>query len=106
MKKVCFVLVLALVALASGVAFAETVEGTVASVDLAGNMLKITKTDAATGATEEVSVSVTDTTTYAGEVTALAEVIEGDDVKVEAEKDAATGNWVASSVEVAAIVTE
>jgi len=102
MKKISFVLAVALVLMASGAAFADMVEGTVASVDLAGKALQVTKTDAATGATEEVSISVSDTTTYAGEVTALAEVIEGDAVKIEAEKDAATGNWVAKSVDVAA----
>lgn len=102
MKKLGLVL-LAVAFLASGVAYAEVVEGTVASVDLAGKALKVTKTDAATGASEEVSISVNDTTTYSGEVTALAEVIEGDTVKVEAEKDAASGNWVAKSVDVVAI---
>lgn len=103
MKKISMFLVAALVLMASGVAFAEMVDGTVASVDLAGKILKVSKTDAATGASEEVSISVSDTTTYSGEVTALAEVIEGDTVKIEADKDAATGNWVAKSVDVAAV---
>ena len=103
MKKISFVLALALVLMASGVAFAETVEGTVASVDLAGKVLKVSKTNAATGASEEVSIWVSDTTTYTGEVTALAEVIEGDTVKIEADKDATTGNWMAKSVDVAAV---
>lgn len=94
-------LAVAVALLVSGVAFADTVQGTVASVDLAGKVIKVSKTDAATGATEEVSISVNDTTTYSGEVTALAEVIEGDKVKVEATKDATSGNWVAKSVDVA-----
>ena len=105
MKKVSLFLALALVLMASGVAFAETVEGTVSSVDLAGKVVKVNKTDAATGAAQEVSVSVNDSTTYTGEVTALAEVIEGDTVKIEADKDATSGNWVAKSVEVAATET-
>ena len=101
-NKITALAVLALMLIASGVAFAEMVEGTVANVDLAGKVLKVTKTDAATGANEEVSIWVSDSTTYAGEVTALAEVVEGDKVKIEAEKDAASGNWMAKSVDVAA----
>ncbi len=105
MKKVSLFLALALVLTMSGVAFAETVQGTVSSVDLAGKVLKVSKKDAATGAAADVSISVNDSTTYAGEVTALAEVIEGDTVKIEADKDATSGNWVAKSVEVAATET-
>lgn len=97
--KLCLLMALAVVLLASGVAFAEALEGKVSGVDLAGKMLKVDKTDAA-GKTETLSVSVDDKTTYAGEVTALAEVIEGDQVKLDAEKDATSGNWVAKSVEV------
>ena len=103
MKKISLVLAVAVALFASGVAYAETVEGKVASVDLAGKALKITKANAATGTNEEVNIAVSDTTTYTGEVTALAEVIEGDTVKVEADKDATTGNWMAKSVEVAAV---
>lgn len=83
-----------------GAAYAETVGGTVAGVDVDAQVLQITQTDPATGASEAVSVSVSDATTYSGEVTALEEVIEGDIVQIEAEKDAATGNWVAKSVDV------
>lgn len=95
---------LALMLVASGLAYAELVQGEVASVDLEGKAIEINKTaaDAAAGAAaEKVRVSVNDKTTYAGDVTALAEVIEGDKVKIEAEKDATSGNWVAKSVEVA-----
>ncbi len=98
MKKLT--LFLALTMALCGVAYAETIEGTVAGVDLAGSALKISKTDAATGITEELSISVNDTTAYAGDVTALDELVEGDEVKLEAEKDEATGSWVAKSVEV------
>ena len=101
-KGLCLVVVMALALLASGVAFAEALEGEVASVDLTGKALKITKTDTATGAKEEVNVTVSDTTTYSGEVTALAEVVEGDKVKLDVEKDATSGNWMAKSVDVAA----
>ena len=101
-KGISLAVVLALALFASGVAFAEALEGEVASVDLTAKILKVAKKDAATGASETVSVSVSDKTTYTGEVTALAEVIEGDKVKLDVEKDATSGNWVAKSVEVAA----
>ena len=101
-KGMCLVVAFALTLMASGVAFAEALQGEVVSVDLTGKALKISKADAATGAKEEVSVSVNDTTTYSGEVTALAEVVEGDKVKLDVEKDATSGNWVAKSVDVAA----
>ena len=100
-RGTCLLVALALVLLASGVAFAEALQGEVASVDLTGKVIKVSKTDAATGAKEEVSVSVSDTTAYSGEVTALAEVVEGDKVKLEVEKDAA-GKWTAKSVDVSA----
>ena len=91
----------AMLALVSGIAYAETLQGEVTNVDLEGKAIEIQKADAA-GAKEAVKVSVNDATTYSGEVTALEEMIEGDAVKLEAEKDAATGNWLAKSVDVSA----
>lgn len=104
--KMLALALLAVMLIATGVAYAELVEGEVTAVDLAGNLLKVSKAAAEGAAAEEVSIGVNDTTTYSGEVTALAEVVEGDKVKIEAEKDAATGNWVAKSVDVAAIEEE
>lgn len=97
--KISFFVTLAFVLLASGVAFAETLEGTVASLDLDGKAIEVTKKAEPGAAEEKVRVSVTDTTAYSGEATALEEMIEGDLVKLEVEKDA-QGNWVAKSVEV------
>lgn len=102
--RIAVLALLAFAFLVSGVAYADAVEGKVVSVDLEGQAIEIAKTDAATGATENVRVSVSDTTAYSGEVTALAEVIEGDTIKVEADKDAASGNWVAKSVDISAAV--
>lgn len=96
--KIVLVVLAAFLALAVGTAYAETVEGEVTNVDLEGKALEVQKTDAA-GAKETVKVSVNDSTTYSGEVTALEEVIEGDAAKIEATKDA-SGNWVATSVDV------
>ena len=101
-KTVAILAVLAIVLGLSGVAFAEAVEGKVVSVDLEGNALEVSKGDAAAGAAENLKISVNDATTYSGEATALAEVIEGDKVKIEADKDAASGNWMAKSVDVSA----
>ena len=101
MKKVLALALLTLMVVASGVAYAETVKGEVTSVDLAGKVITITKAAEAGAAAETAKVSVSDTTTYSGEVTALAELVEGDKVTVEADKDAA-GNWTAKSVDVAA----
>lgn len=100
MNKVIAMAVLAIMLVPCGIALAETVEGTVASVDLDGKKVDVTKKNAETGADETVSISVGDTTTYTGDAASLAEIIEGDKVKVEADKDAATGNWVAKSMEV------
>lgn len=100
--KISTLVLLAVVMLASGIAYAELVQGEVTNVDLEGNALEVQKKDATTGATESLRISVSDTTAYSGEVTALAEMIEGDVVKIEADKDATSGNWVAKSVEVSA----
>ncbi len=100
MKKLALFLAMTLL-LASGVAYAEMVEGSVASVDLEGKKISVTKADGAS-----VDIWTNDATTYAGEVTALAEMIEGDEVKIEAEKDAASGNMMAKSVEVPAFAEE
>ena len=101
-NKMVALAVLAVMVLVSGAAYAETIQGEVASVDLAGKMLKVTKGGEAAGAKETLNISVSDATTYSGEVTALAEVVEGDKVKIEADKDAASGNWMAKSVDVSA----
>lgn len=94
MKKLTLFIAVALLCV-SGAAYAEMIEGSVTAVDLEGKKVSVTKADGSS-----VDVWVADATTYAGEVTALAEVIEGDDVKVEAEKDAASGNLTAKSLEV------
>lgn len=100
MKKAFVLALVALMLTASGVAYAETVKGEVASVDLEGKVIGVTTTDAA-GAATTSNVSVSDTTTYSGEVTALAELVEGDQVTIEATADA-EGKWTATSVDVAA----
>ncbi len=98
MKKILGLLLVACVVL-SGVAFADTVSGKVSSVDSAANTLVVAKTDAATGAVENVTVAADAATAYTG-VASLAEVQVGSDVEVEASKDEATGALKASSVKV------
>ena len=80
-----------------GAAYAKTVEGSVVSTDATANTLTVSQTDAATGAAESVTVSVTASTTYSG-AASLGELQAGDAVSVEAEQDAVTGSWNASSV--------
>lgn len=97
--KVTWLVLAMFLSLSAGVAYAEAVQGEVTNVDLEGKAIDVEKTDAQ-GAKEILKISVDDTTTYSGEVTALEEMIEGDAVKIEADKDATTGNWVAKSVAV------
>ena len=95
MKKMMFAaLVLALM---SAVAYAASIEGEVVSTDAASNSLVVSSTDDA-GMAKESTLSVSATTAYVG-VASLGELKAGDQVKVEAEEDAATGAWNASSVE-------
>lgn len=99
-KTVLF-LALAVAVLATGVAYAENVQGHVISVDLAAKTIKISKAPEQPDAPPEVvTVWVNDTTTYSGEATVLAEVIEGDNVSLDVVKDEASGNWIAKSVNV------
>jgi hypothetical protein len=97
MKKNLIVVSMLMVALLiSGVAMAETVTGKVVSADAATSTLKINKSDA-TGTSEEVSLKVSADTKYSG-VSAFDELKEGAQVSAEVEKDEATGDWKATSV--------
>ena len=95
MKKnqvIIAVLAVAFVAFASN-AFAKEVKGKVVSVDAATKAVKLTEE----GSTTEVTVKAGDATQYTG-VASLDELKAGADVTVEAEQDAATGDWKASSI--------
>ncbi len=96
-----FALLLAVACVFQGAAFAETVSGKVVSADSAANSLKIAKADSAAGAEEQVTVWVKPDTAFSG-AASLADLKEGEEVSIEAAQDAATGNWQASSVKVAA----
>ena len=99
-KRIACLVLSAVLLLAAGAAYAELVQGEVVSVDLEGKTLEVKPTGAAAGAAvENQHISVTDATTYSGEVTAFAEIIEGDTAKIEATKDA-SGKWVAGSVDI------
>ena len=94
-KSISFLMGIALAFLALGVAYAETLEGTVAKIDLGQNTFEIEKADGT-----KMNVWVTEKTAYSGEITALEEMIEGDPVKLEGSQDRSSGNWVARSVDV------
>ena len=90
---------MAIAVLASGIAFADAVSGKVNAVDSAASTIEIAKTDATTGASENVMIAYDAATTFTG-IAAAAELKAGDEVKIEASKDEATGAWKAASVEV------
>lgn len=90
-------ILLAHLMLVQGVAFAKTVDGKVVNLDVIANSLTVSQTDAVTGASEDVVISVTDTTTFSG-AASLSELQAGDQVSIETEQDATTGKWNASSV--------
>ena len=90
-------LVLLGLALMSTVAYAASIEGKVVSTDAEKNQLVVSSMDAA-GTASESNLAVSADTAFVG-VASLAELKAGDQVKVEANEDAATGTWNAASVE-------
>ena len=96
-NRILSLALLAVVFLAAGAAYAELVQGEVVNVDLEGSALEVKPTGGA--GTENLKIAVSESTTYSGEVTAFAEIIEGDKAKIEAAKDA-SGKWMASSVDI------
>ena len=97
MKKM--MLAFLILGLMAGTAFAKSIDGKVVSTDAAANTLVVSSMDDA-GAAKESTLSVSGNTAYVG-VASLAELKAGDQVTVEAEEDAATGAWNATSVELA-----
>lgn len=89
---------MAAVLVAAGAAYAETIQGEVVNVDLEGSALEVKPAGGAEKA-ENLRIAVSETTAYSGEVTAFAEIIEGDIAKIEATKDA-SGKLTASSVDI------
>ena len=99
MKKLAVifpVLMLAFVVM-QGTASAKSISGKIANIDAAANSLSVSQSNPATGAEENLNFSVSADTTFAG-VKALAELKAGDQVSVDAEQDAATGSWKATSI--------
>lgn len=78
----------------SGVAFADTVSGTVKTLDPTTSSLEVSQANAA----GDVKVSFDSATTYEGIVTS-AELKTGNEVTIEATKDE-SGNLKASSIKV------
>ena len=102
MKKAYLLLAILLVTFVAfqGAAFAESVQGKISSINLDAKTLTVSQIDAATSAEKTSDIWVKDQTTFSG-AQSLADLKAGDQVTVEAEADAATGNWVATSVTVA-----
>ena len=80
-----------------GVANAKVVSGKITGIDATANKLSISYTDLATSKEEQVEIAVKPETTYSG-VASLGDLKEGQEVSVEAEEDAATGGWSATSI--------
>lgn len=99
-NKLIAIAILAIMLVPCGIVFADTVEGTASNVDLDANKIEVATKNATTGAEEKVTVSITDKTTFTGDAASLAEVIEGDAVKLEVTKDEAAGTLSATSAAV------
>lgn len=97
MKKLVIVLMLATLVF-QGAAYAKLVGGKVVSTDPAANTVTVSQTNPETGAVENVTISVNEKTTYAG-ADSLSGLKADDEVWVDAEEDAATMNWIATSVQ-------
>ena len=91
-------LVLAFLAF-QGIASAESISGKVVSIDSAAKSLSINQMDSATGAEKKVDLSVSADTAYTG-IQAFAELKAGDEISADAQQDAATGSWKATSIKV------
>lgn len=97
MKKLVIALMFATLVL-QGVANAKLVGGKVVSIDAAASTVTISQTNPETGVNENVTVWANDKTAYAG-VDSLSGLSADEEVWVDAEEDAATKNWVATSVQ-------
>lgn len=97
MKKLVIAMMLVTLVF-QGAAYAKLVGGQVVSADVAANTVTISQTNPETGANENVTVWVNDKTTYAG-VDSLSGINADNEVWIDAEEDAATKNWIATSVQ-------
>ena len=97
MKKLVIAFMLATLVF-QGAAYAKLVGGKVVSTDAAANTVTISQTNPETGDNENVTVSVNDKTAYVG-VDSFAGIQADKEVWVDAEEDATTKNWVATSVQ-------
>jgi hypothetical protein len=97
MKRLSLLSVLAFSLFVTAFAYAETIEGSVVSVDPANNSIQLTKNNAA-GNAEKVNVTVKEGTRFSG-VQSLDDLKPGDTVKVEADQNFFTRAWSATSVQ-------
>lgn len=100
MKKMTVIamVVLAAFVMVQGLAMAEMVSGKISAVSADSKSIKVNRINATSGAAEDIDIWVNDETQYAG-AASLAELQAGDEVSIDAAQDAATGNWMAASVE-------
>ncbi|MBI4357802.1 MAG: hypothetical protein HY584_00760 [Candidatus Omnitrophica bacterium] len=98
MKQLIISMLVAALAFSQGVAYAKSVGGKVVSVDSAASTITVGQVNPETGAEENVTVGVKDTTTYSG-VDSLASLAVGDEIWVDTEEDATTKSLTATSVQ-------
>ena len=93
----CLILVTAILSL-NGIAQAVEISGKVVKADAIAKQLTIQQLDPQGNALGEKVFSVSDATTVKG-AESFAEIIAGDQVKVDAVRDAETQSWKAASIE-------
>ena len=100
MKKaqIVMAILVATLMICQGAAYAQLVNGKVVSADPAAKSLTISRTNAETGASEDVVIWTNEQTAFSG-TASLEELKAGDEVWVDAEEDAATKNWIATSIQ-------
>ena len=78
--------------------FADALEGRIVLVNASAQSVSIQRSNPVTGLAETLSVSAPKAK-FKGKVKTLADLRPGDQVKVDARKDEASGNWEAKSIE-------
>jgi hypothetical protein len=104
MKRISIFTALAL-AIFAGQAYAETIRGTVSSVDPDGKSIQVSRVSENGSGSEDVKVSLKDDTRLNG-VTTASELLSGQSVSVEAEQNFFTRAWSADSIDTDAAASE
>lgn len=91
-------------AIFAGQAYAETIQGTVTSVDPDGKSFQVSRVSENGSGSEDVKVNLKDDTQYNG-VQAVSEIQTGQNVTIEADQNFFTRSWAAKSVDTNAAIS-